>query len=201
MNCDEALIAISAYLDNELSKTESEELEAHLAECETCRQIYAELRGAEEAFCDAQEDVPATFHESVMARIRQEKQKKNKQPLRIFWAVAAAAAVIAVMLASGVLNLRDLAAPDAAVSLHGAVQTVKTDYQALADELKQPILVLKKMPQELADTAAETLAESGETCWRISAEDAGTLYETYGGTVYAPADGTNSVETLVIVTK
>ena len=199
MNCEQAMIAMSAYLDGELKKEEQAELTAHLAECEDCRRLLNKLRGAEDAFCEAQAEAPETLHESVMAQIRTEAKRKEKRPVHILWAAAAAAAVIVGMLAGGVWDLRELSAPGAALSLHGAVQTVKTDYQSLADAGKQPVLVLKKMPQELSGTASETLVESGEKCWHVSTEEADRLQKEYGGTRYTPKDGGKTGQTLVVV--
>ena len=45
MNCDQALEAISAALDGELSAKERTLLDAHLADCPTCAALFDELAG------------------------------------------------------------------------------------------------------------------------------------------------------------
>ena len=45
MNCDQALEAISAALDGELSAKERAQLEAHLAHCPSCAALFDELAG------------------------------------------------------------------------------------------------------------------------------------------------------------
>ena len=49
MNCDTALEMMSAMLDGELTQEESEQLQAHLAACESCRAVYAELAAIDSA--------------------------------------------------------------------------------------------------------------------------------------------------------
>ena len=63
MNCDQALEAISAALDGELSAKERTLLDAHLADCPTCAALFDELAGQSRLLrqldCQVPEDLTA----------------------------------------------------------------------------------------------------------------------------------------------
>lgn len=88
---------ISQAIDQELSHKENEELQAHLARCEECRQYYALLTTLDDTIAAHQEEPPAALHGAIMNSIRSESKKTS--PVSWFkryrfTAVAAAAALI-----------------------------------------------------------------------------------------------------------
>lgn len=72
MTCDMALEAISAALDGGLSDAERAELEAHLAICPACRALCEDLKAIREDVLDSELEVPAGFHDKVMAAVAEE---------------------------------------------------------------------------------------------------------------------------------
>lgn len=108
MTCDEAVVAISALLDRELSEEENLLLQQHLEQCESCRALFAQLQQIESELPELDADVPETLASIVMDRIHFEKARSAH---RRFWLVAAAvAAALAVVVLSsiGAIHLPEL---------------------------------------------------------------------------------------------
>lgn len=68
MDCEQALEAISAALDGELSPAERLELEAHLSVCESCRALAEDFRVLTAALDGTEAAPPPELAENVMAR-------------------------------------------------------------------------------------------------------------------------------------
>ena len=108
MNCDQALEAISAALDGELSAKERTLLDAHLADCPTCAALFDELAGQSRLLLQVYFHLP----EYVTARILSQPPEQIT-PARRFsprrwqrWGTVAACAVL-VFWAGLALPLRE----------------------------------------------------------------------------------------------
>ena len=102
ITCDQALELLSAQLDGAMTIEEQTALQEHLAACPECRRIQSELKMAEEALPELQQEPPKLLHDTVMREIRREtRRKKERKPLlRFVGAMAAAAALLAVLAGS-----------------------------------------------------------------------------------------------------
>ena len=108
MNCDTALEMMSAMLDGELTQEESEQLQAHLAACESCRAVYAELAAIDSAVAADQAEPPEALHDAVMAAICTGQNRKKTGRIRTWLVIgiaAAAALTLAVLSGFGILPL------------------------------------------------------------------------------------------------
>ena len=78
--CDDYTLALSAFVDGELSDTERAALLNHLTECEGCRAYLAELSAMHDAFAEMEEErAPEGFAESVMVLPGLTGQKKDAE--------------------------------------------------------------------------------------------------------------------------
>lgn len=78
MNHTEIRRNLSAYLDNELNREERNLVEAHLAECPSCRKALQELaRTIETLRSLPQEEPPPWLTARIMARVRSEAKPKS----------------------------------------------------------------------------------------------------------------------------
>ena len=82
MNCERCLEQLSARLDGELPAGEAAELEAHLAQCPSCRALAQQLEQLHGDFPALEElEAPAGFAQGVMDRVRTEKPAGRLIPL------------------------------------------------------------------------------------------------------------------------
>ena len=82
MDCDRCLEQLSARLDGELSAGETAELEAHLAQCPSCRALAQQLEQLRDGFSHLEEaEAPAGLARRVMDRIRKENSAGRVIPL------------------------------------------------------------------------------------------------------------------------
>ncbi len=98
---------LSAYLEGELSQTESDEIERHLGMCLECRSVLSELRAIREAAAGLEEIQPSpTVWLAVRDRIGTARPRTDTVLSRAWPAVAAGIIlVIAVLLLrSGITN-------------------------------------------------------------------------------------------------
>ena len=100
----------SNSLDGTLTDSESEKLEAHLAECPSCAALREDMEQMRALFAEEAEP-PEGLHESIMQRLEQESKLKVVQPekpvrrMPVFTMVAAAAVVVLVVLGGGLLPM------------------------------------------------------------------------------------------------
>ena len=66
MNCEEALAAISAALDGELSREEQSALSGHLLECPDCRALAEDFRVLSAALDDLEQAPPQSLARSIL---------------------------------------------------------------------------------------------------------------------------------------
>lgn len=105
MNCDEALLAISAALDGELLPAERAKLSEHLMSCEDCRELAEDLRVLTEELGRSDREVPQSLAESVRRAVAEEPQaspatKKRRAPY-----LRAVAAMLALCAGLGGISL------------------------------------------------------------------------------------------------
>ena len=82
MNCERCLEQLSARLDGELPAGEAAELEAHLAQCSSCRALAQQLEQLHGDFpALAELEAPAGFAPGVMDRVRTERPAGRVTPL------------------------------------------------------------------------------------------------------------------------
>ena len=65
---------LSAYLDNELAPAARHQVEAHLRSCNECSEMLAAFQENRQKIANIAQPVPATFKETVMAKIHAEFQ-------------------------------------------------------------------------------------------------------------------------------
>lgn len=74
-NCERYEALCSAAIDNALTKQEQKELDAHLAECPSCRAYLEELRTMRSLWKELETPMPPALHEKIMSEIEAEVQK------------------------------------------------------------------------------------------------------------------------------
>jgi hypothetical protein len=95
---------LSAFLDGEMSAAERVEVQGHLRECAACTRELEEL-GAVDAFArELPVEAPAGYFEELPGRVRARVRRPARAPRMALWAVAAAAAVMAVVVTPVVLE-------------------------------------------------------------------------------------------------
>ena len=96
MNCDQALEAISAALDGELSAKERAQLEAHLAQCPSCAALFDELAGQSRLLrqldCQVPEGLSAEILSSLPEQVTPARRFRAGRWRR--WGTVAACAVL-----------------------------------------------------------------------------------------------------------
>lgn len=99
MNCDQALEAISAALDGELSAKERTLLDAHLADCPTCAALFDELAGQSRLLRQLDCQVPEDLTARILSQL-----PEQITPARRFSPAAAALGHGCRLRGSGVLG-------------------------------------------------------------------------------------------------
>jgi anti-sigma factor RsiW len=113
-SCEHYLELLSSSLDGELTAAEARELEAHLAGCAECRQVFEELRAGDQGLRLAARDAENPAREDAalartLARLRDEpapewaaasrRRSRLRWPVVLRWSVGLAATTAAVLLA------------------------------------------------------------------------------------------------------
>ncbi len=109
MDCSTVRSGFPDALEGELKGTERREMEAHLAECASCREEFQSLKQAEKAFSDAAKAaLPETGHltRERMGRLMYEYGRGTKVlRLNLHRGVVAAAAVATILVSVAVIAL------------------------------------------------------------------------------------------------
>lgn len=103
MNCDEALLAMSAALDGELSRTGRRKLSRHLMSCPDCRALAEDLRVLTDELGRSDREVPPSLAESVRRAI--EEPPASPVPKRHPPYLKAVAAMLALCVGLGGIGL------------------------------------------------------------------------------------------------
>lgn len=101
MNCDEALLAISAALDGELPPGSRAKLSEHLLQCETCRALAKDLRVLTEELEQSDREVPPELAESIRAAVAGEAPAPKRRRAPYLRAVAAMLALCVCLGGAG----------------------------------------------------------------------------------------------------
>ena len=139
---------LSAFLDGELSAAERAEVQGHLRECAACTRELEEL-GAVDAFArELPVEAPAGYFDELPGRVRARVRRPARAPRMALWAVAAAAAVMAVVVTPVVLvHKQDVLAP-------AATAVPEVPAPAAVPPATVPPLLQYSPPASLADTNA-----------------------------------------------
>lgn len=99
--CDQYALALSAFVDGELSEEEKTEVLAHAEVCELCRERLAELMAMHAVLGELEEyDAPEGFAEGVMERLHKEAAAKKRTHGGKWMGLAACAAVVILAAAA-----------------------------------------------------------------------------------------------------
>jgi hypothetical protein len=149
LTCPEFQKNINAYLDNELSAPEKDQLAAHIAICQSCADMLAELSKTKDAVRSLSgAPLPAGFHTELMEKIAASDKSGSatSRQQRLFYkrpaAIVAAAAAVAII------------AYGAYYQFYGAGQnSAAYDNTSMA--------VLEAAPAEVPNDAAGIMADTG----------------------------------------
>ncbi len=167
---------ISSAVDNEISDADKEALEAHLAECETCRRVYEAFSAISGAAADSLAEVPKNFKENTMSLVMSEASRPRgvKRFLNLYGRYTAIAAVLAILIIGGRSVTGNMfrmgsAAPVAAESASadmakadagGAPLLTNVNNSASADANSAPVPMPAEEEKSIAPAAAAGLEES-----------------------------------------
>lgn len=102
LDCEAALILISAALDGELTEAERQELEAHLAQCPECRALSEDMGVLSVALSDMEQPAPAGLDGRIGAALDAlEGPSAAPKPRRRWRQWASLAAMLAVVICLG----------------------------------------------------------------------------------------------------
>jgi hypothetical protein len=105
---------LSAFLDGELSAADRAAVEGHLRDCAACARELEELAAVDAFARELPVPAPAGYFEALPGRVRARVRRPARIPRPALWAVAAAAAVMAVVVTPVVLqHERSVVAPPA----------------------------------------------------------------------------------------
>lgn len=200
MKCEEALLLISGHLDLENTPQEEAALEAHLAECEDCRRLLADLQAADAGLADLTVPAPEGFADRVMEQVRAKASPRRKHAKWVAMGGLAAAVVLVMGIGyytlPGGQSAQD-ASPEAAVPM--MVRTLGEEDAAcsgeapaaadpadLARQLGAPVVVLDGFVEELEGCGSEVLDDGSLLYLLETAETAAQLGRQYGAMVYDP---------------
>ena len=173
ITCDEALELLSAQLDGAMTIEEETALQEHLNACPECRRIQSELKKADEALPDLQQEPPRLLHDAVMQEIRREtrRKKERKSLLRFVGVMAAAAALLAVLAGMKLVDLPGFDHGEAAVSMGDSLFPKADSAKDYAQELSRQtgcrvLLIEHCSPEELPGTFEQL--ENGIYCQKMT---------------------------------
>lgn len=196
MNCEEALVLLSGYLDQTNTEEEMAQLREHLAVCPDCNQVLHTLEEINIGVAALEAEPPADLRTSVMDAIRVE-AKPRRKPRR--WMPVAVAAALVLMIGVSTMRQDNAAAPMAATAdlaapamyartMDAAATVSEYDSQALADRLLADVVVTGELLPEMEVCPCETL-EDGTLLYRLAdANAAAELSRKYGLELYTPAE-------------
>jgi hypothetical protein len=109
---------LSAFLDRQLDASENDQVDRHLRECETCRDLFEEMREVTRFFLSVEKLEPSPFlWTRIAAGFESEKRKKLSKRGRLAsifagmrrfgWNSGIAAAALGILLFIGITILRE----------------------------------------------------------------------------------------------
>lgn len=194
MDCERALILISAALDGELTREEQAELEEHLAACPECRALSDDFGVLSVALSDMEAEPPDDLIGRVDATLDQEAQPVTARPRSRWKMWGSLAAMLALVIClggiyvwSGQLNGTAGAGADSAApaqSVENSAGAASSDSDLEKESV--PSAEAEAMPKESFASDSE-----GESQVEIALSDAGETESTGD----APADSTSDAPT------
>lgn len=166
MDCEQALEAVSAALDGELTAKERVELEAHLSVCPACRALAEDFSLLNAALMENEHAPPQMLAEQVMERIAGENKvvpiSSGRRPGQRRWMGLAAA--LALVVCAGGLGVwqrgdhGDTGAPMAYSNSNLVPVSGSAGNSGGTEEEAQQVVV----DDELCDVSAEPASNEGE---------------------------------------
>lgn len=203
MSCEEALVLLSGHIDEYNTPEEEAALQAHLAQCEGCRQLLHELMQAERVLGSMKEMAPADLCDGVMAQIRKETRKSARRR----WSSLAVAAVLALVIGAAATipdtEENGLAVASQAPEIVAMSRSLPAvDAEGLAVELAQErsacVVVVRELYREMETCPCETL-EEGYLLYELPDRDTAlALSETYGCAIYEPDENVSPSYALLV---
>ncbi len=175
MLCEAAFELISGHIDGVNTPDEEAALQAHLAACEDCRNTLIALTEIELDVRSMQVEPPAALKNNIMQAIHAEASEKEKKLpagkprrwLKSLYAVGAVAALLALVLGTGIVKLPGLGAsyakPEAAQMAQAPAETAAAEElydSAEAAGTELPMVYSENTPA-LTEAAPEILFETG----------------------------------------
>ena len=196
MKCEDALILISGHLDNMNTAEEEADLQAHLSQCEACRELLKQFEQVDFATANLKEKAPEDLCAGVMARIKKETAGKKRRP----WLSVAVAAALMVVIGIGAFlpkAEKNREHQPAIVSEAGVVgrSMPVSDAEDLARKISSDraatVVVVHELYHEIEQYPCQTL-EEGYCLYVLPDHNAAVfLSETYGCVIYEPQEQTN----------
>lgn len=156
--CDAYLDKIMLSVDGELSEQEEKSLQAHLAVCDRCRSLYSAYREIQSGIIQMDETPPENLSESVMRRIRREKQGRKPHIRNYrFTLIAAAACLVLVVAVKGLDFGRT--ADSSAYSMENAEVAEAAPAEVMDDTALIPAYDPENTGRSVAETTEETVEE------------------------------------------
>lgn len=164
---------ISRMLDGDLSKSERDELAAHVKSCPDCAAVYVAFRSLSENIGEDLQEPPRSLQANIMAEVRREQIRKNSAAAsrahRRWHYVLAAAACLVLVVAAGLSLPKIAARKNAAQEAPAAAEfSVAAEPPALGAPLPAPeeaatadgMLENRKSVDNSMSTAADMPAEA-----------------------------------------
>lgn len=179
MNCAETEKYLSEYLDNETAPQLRQQIDEHLAQCESCRHKLAQLQALCSSIASLNEELPEDFNAKLAARLAVAKKAQTPtRPLykKVWFKMSSVAACLLICLgAVGLLTnpghdkayeeANDLAAPqltesslDKSLAADGAANNMLAKYGMSEDEASTADPCTDRAVNEEAASAAEPAA-------------------------------------------
>ncbi len=126
MNCKNAQLLLSAYLDSELTGSEMHRLRKHLSDCDCCRQEETELRTLKSILTDVPQVTPPDDFEERLCSLVFAQKRSDDEGWNRSWPLVSGVALITAALTLLVMN-----------HLSDSVQTAPKQGNVVASELRR----------------------------------------------------------------
>lgn len=191
MHCDQMEELIAAYADGELQGEQKQQLEAHLAECPHCAELYREYLAISKALAGCEKRAPEDLCDKVMQTIREQNTAPVKQTRGI--RLGRAAGWIGV----GVAAMLCISVASTALVRYIVLHPGNMDADSIPEEMTTAGGII--MPEQATlpeDTAADHATMEEITTEELSMDESPTVEENEAdGTTREPA-GVDPMETV-----
>lgn len=165
--CKDINDKLSSYLDNEISPQEKHAMEEHIKTCSQCAQTLADLQKVKAMTSKLSEvEPPPWFKQKIMARVREEAQKKSfaekwfyplriKVPVQIFATIFIVVAAVYIYRV-GNEQFKEVMPPVATVPM--------------VEEQKESLAANQDMPAAVAVRPAKKITKTDKSCEGSSCE-------------------------------